>query len=155
MAAFIRLRVSGERALWYSRTWSATVTLVGKRGGGMELELAGAKEPELTREIRIGKQLHCLQDAAQTRSRDDMHNRTIVAGDGDKRTILSGADGCCRFPLEVLNAVCILHSKKVYFNRAHVKIAEVTRLAARFKDGIGGAEVSARTKIAHSTSIPE
>jgi len=122
MAAFIRLRGSGESALWYSRTWSATLTLVGKRGGGMELELAGAKEPELTREIRVGKQLHGFQDAAQARSRDDMHNRTIVAGDGDKRTALGCVDGCCRFPLEVLNAVCILHHKKVYINRAYVKI---------------------------------
>lgn len=116
----------------------------------MELELTGAKEPELTREIRVGKQLHGFQDAAQTRSRDDMHNRTIVAGDGDKRTILSGVDGCCRFPLEVLNAVCILHRQKVYFTRAHVKIVEVTRLAAHFKDSIGRVEVLARTKIAQS-----
>jgi hypothetical protein len=91
----------------------------------MELELAGAKEPELAREIRVGKQLHGFQDAAQARSRDDMHNGTIVAGDGDKRTAFSGMDGCCRLPLEVLDAVCILHRKKVYFNRAHVKIVEV------------------------------
>jgi len=137
MAAFIRLRGSGERAPWYSRTWSATVTLVSKRGGGMKLELAGTKEPELAREIRVGKQLHGFQDAAQTRSRNDMHDGAIVAGDGDKRTTLGGTDGCCRLPLEVLNAVCILHREKVYFNRAHVRIVEVARQAAHFKNSIG------------------
>lgn len=115
----------------------------------MELELAGAKEPELAREIRVGKQLHGFQDAAQTRSRDDMHNGAIVACDGDKRTALGGVDGCCRLPLEVLNAVCILHRKKVYFNRAQVKIVEVARPAAHFKNSIGRVEVPARTEIAH------
>jgi Bacteriocin-protection, YdeI or OmpD-Associated/Domain of unknown function (DUF1905) len=111
----------------------------------MELELAGAKEPELAREIRVGKQLHGFQDAAQTRSGDDMHNGTIVAGDGDKRTAFGGADGCCRLTLEVLNAVCILHRKKVYFNRVRVKIAEVARPVAHFDDSMGRAEVSAWT----------
>ena len=75
----------------------------------MELELTGAKKPELAREIRVGKQLHGFQDAAQTRGRDDMHNRTIVAGDGDERAVLGGVDGRCRFPLEILNTVCIFH----------------------------------------------
>jgi hypothetical protein len=115
----------------------------------MELELAGAKESELAREIRVGKQLHGLQDAAQARSRDDMHNGTIVAGDGDKRATLSGMDGCCRLALEVLDAVCILHRKKVYFNRAHVKIVEVARLAAHFQNSIGRVEVPDRSEAAH------
>lgn len=115
----------------------------------MELELAGAKEPELAREIRVGKQLQGFQDAAQARSRDDMHNGTIVAGDGDERATFSGVDGCCRLPLEVLDAVCILHRKKVYFNRAHVKIFKVARQAAHFKNSIGRVEVPDRSEIAH------
>ena len=40
------------------------MTLVDKGSGGMEFEFASAEELELTREIRISKQFHCLQEAS-------------------------------------------------------------------------------------------
>ena len=58
MAAFTRRRGSGARALWYSRTWSETVTLVGKGCGRVELQLAGPEKFQLTVKVGICEQLH-------------------------------------------------------------------------------------------------
>ena len=94
----------------------------------MEFELTGAKEPELACEIRIRKQLHRLQDAAKARGGNDMRNRTIVACYRHKRPTLGRVNGSSRLPLEVLNAVCIFHEKKVSFTLEHVKSERIIRL---------------------------
>ena len=80
----------------------------------MKFDPPGAQPPELAREIPIGEQFHGLQKASQTCRRDDMHNRAVVAGDGDQRTGLGRADRGRGFTLEILYAVCIFHMNKVY-----------------------------------------
>lgn len=97
------------------------MTLVGKGGGGVELEPAGAQEPELAGEIPFGKQLHGLEEGSQASGRNDMHDGTVMAGHSDKRAGLGGANGRRGPALEVPDAVCILHAKKVHFRRTPVK----------------------------------
>jgi hypothetical protein len=121
-------RGPGEWAFGYSPTSATSMALVGERGGGMELELAGAKEPESAREVRVGKQLHGFQDAVQTRSRNHMYNGTIVARDGDERTALSRANRRCRLPLEVPDAACIPLNENVYLSRVRIEIVEFAAL---------------------------
>jgi len=84
----------------------------------MELQLSGAKEPELAREIGISQELHGFKDASQAGCRNDVDDGTVMAGDSDERSALGRAHGRRCFALEVLDCVCIFHGKKVYYVRA-------------------------------------
>lgn len=100
-------------------------TLVGKGGSGTELKLAGSEKLQLTIEVGIGEQLHRLENTAQARGGYNMCHGTVVSCQSNKRSALCGVDGRCSLPLEILDAVCIFHRKKIYLLVSRVNHLEL------------------------------
>jgi hypothetical protein len=80
----------------------------------MELQFAQAEKLELLCKVRVSEQFHGFENTPEASRRDHVGHGTIMTGHRYEHSSLSGINGRCGLSLEVLNAVCIFHGKKVY-----------------------------------------